>query len=72
KRIPNQTFLTSVSRNCIVCKSKRHPLFMCDKFKQLPVPKRIEIVKNVELCYNCLRSHRDNSCKFSNCTICQR
>lgn len=72
KRISNQTFLTSVPRNCIVCKIKRHPLFMCDKFKQLTVPKRIEAVKNARLCYNCLRSHRDSPCKFSNCTICQK
>lgn len=68
----NQTFLLNSPHNCIVCKIKRHPLYLCDQFKQLTVPKRIETVKNAKLCYNCLRSHRDNPCKFSNCTICHK
>lgn len=68
----NQAFLTNTPRNCIACKAKRHPLYLCDKFKTLSVPKRIEMIKGAKLCYNCLRSHRDKPCKFSNCTICQR
>ncbi|XP_071576787.1 uncharacterized protein [Temnothorax nylanderi] len=68
----NQAFMSNASRNCIACKTKRHPLYLCDKFKQLPVPKRIETVRNAKVCYNCLRSHRDSPCKFSNCTICQK
>lgn len=68
----NQAFVINASRNCIMCKTKRHPLFMCDKFKQLPIPKRIERVREAKVCYNCLRSHRDNPCKFSSCTICQK
>jgi len=72
KRVSNQIFLTSTLRNCVVCKSKRHPLFLCDKFKQLSIPKHIETVKNAKLCYNCLRSHRDSPCKYSSCTICQK
>lgn len=67
-----QAFLLNTSRNCIASKTKRHPLYMCNKFKQLSVPKRIETVKNAKVCYNCLRSHRDSPCKFSSCTICQR
>ncbi|KYM98363.1 hypothetical protein ALC62_10933 [Cyphomyrmex costatus] len=71
----NQTFLSSASRtriNCVMCKDKRHPLFMCEKFKQLSVPKRIETVKKARLCYNCMRSHRDLPCRFASCTICQK
>lgn len=68
----NQVFLLNESRNCIACKIKRHPLYMCDKFKQLSVPKRIKTVKNAKVCYNCLRSHRDSPCKFSSCTIFQK
>lgn len=68
----NQALLVNASRNCAICKTKRHPLYICDRFKQLPVPKCIETVKNAKLCYNCLRSHRDSPCKFSNCTICQK
>lgn len=68
----NRAFLSNTSHNCIACKTKRHPLYLCDKFKQLSVPKRIEMVRNAKICYNCLRSHRDRPCKFSNCTICQK
>lgn len=68
----NRAFLLNTSRNCIACKTKRHPLYLCDKFKQLSIPKRIETVRNAKVCYNCLRSHRDSPCKFSNCTICQK
>lgn len=69
---PNRTFVVNTSRNCIVCKVKQHPLYLCDKFKQLSVPKCIETIRNAKLCYNCLRSHRNNPCKFSSCTICQK
>ncbi|XP_071634388.1 uncharacterized protein [Temnothorax longispinosus] len=68
----NQAFMTNTSQKCVACNIKRHPLYLCDKFKQLSVPKRIETVKNAKLCYNCLRSHRGSQCKFSNCTICQK
>jgi len=69
----NHTFLTNTnSRNCAICKVKRHPLYLCEKFKKLPVRERINTVRNAKLCYNCLRSHRDSPCKFSNCPICQK
>ncbi|XP_011881935.1 PREDICTED: uncharacterized protein LOC105569808 [Vollenhovia emeryi] len=71
-RPSNRARVVSAARNCIACKTKRHPLYLCDKFKQLPIPKRIETVRNAKACYNCLRSHRDTPCTFSNCTICQR
>jgi len=70
--VPNRAFVTNVTRSCVICKDKRHPLYLCERFKQLPVPKRIETVKNAKLCYNCLRSHKGAPCKFSSCTICQR
>ncbi|XP_018401178.1 PREDICTED: uncharacterized protein LOC108778474 [Cyphomyrmex costatus] len=68
----NKAFVAKVSRNCIACKVKRHPLYLCEKFKQLPVSERIEKIKSANLCYNCLRSHRGTPCKFSSCTICQK
>lgn len=68
----NRAFISNVTRSCIVCKSGRHFLYTCDKFKKLSVPERIELIKTAKLCFNCLRSHRGIPCKFSNCTICQR
>jgi len=70
--VSSQAFIVNASRDCVMCKTSRHPLYLCDKFKQLSVQKRIDIIKNAKLCYNCLRSHRGNPCKFSNCTICQK
>lgn len=69
---PNKVFVLNASRNCVACHNKRHPLYMCDRFKQLSIQKRIEVVKNAKLCYNCLRSHRGSPCKFNTCTICQK
>lgn len=49
RRISNKTFMVGAKNNCIACKTKQHPLFKCDKFKQLTIPKRIELVKNALL-----------------------
>jgi len=68
----NRAFVVKTSRNCIACKAKQHPLYLCDKFKQLPVSERIKRVKDAKLCYNCMRSHRGTPCKFSSCLICQK
>ena len=68
----NRAFLLNTSRNCLICKNQRHPLYACDKFKELSVQKRIDTVKGAKICYNCLRSHKGVACKFSSCTICQR
>lgn len=84
KNSENLAFILNMSNNgffvlqteqiiiCSVCKTKKHPLYMCNEFKQMPVHKRIEAGKNARLCYNCLRSHRDKPCKCSNCTVCQK
>jgi len=68
----NKAFVINTARGCIVCKNKKHPLFLCDKFKALSVMDRIDTVRKAKLCYNCLRLHRDQACKFSNCTICNK
>ncbi|XP_071581408.1 LOW QUALITY PROTEIN: uncharacterized protein [Temnothorax nylanderi] len=59
RRIGNKAYVANVTNNCVACKDKQHPLFKCNTFKQLTIPKRIELVKDAMLCYNCLRSHRD-------------
>ncbi|XP_066595473.1 uncharacterized protein [Prorops nasuta] len=67
----NQTFVADTSkRRCIACKQDTHPLFVCKTFKELPTVKRVELIRNERLCYNCLRSHKGKDCKFSNCKKC--
>jgi len=71
-RTSNKAFVVGIANHCPACKNNQHPLFKCNKFKQLTVPKRIECVKNAMLCYNCLRSHRGKPCNYTNCTVCQK
>lgn len=39
--------------NCVVCKTEKHPLYICTKFKSLS---HDEVLKNNRLCTNCLAS----------------
>ncbi|KYN06882.1 hypothetical protein ALC62_02117 [Cyphomyrmex costatus] len=72
-RISNKAFAINMANMyCIACKNKQHPLYKCDKFKQLDAFKRIEIVRNARFCYNCSRSHKGKPCNYANCTICQK
>ncbi|XP_070518858.1 uncharacterized protein [Cardiocondyla obscurior] len=74
RRINNShnAFTINTSRNCIACKNKIHPLYVCDKFQALSVPKRIELVKRAKVCFNCFRSHLGLPCKSGNCTVCHK
>lgn len=68
----HNTLMTTVSKNCIVCAEKYHPLFKCEKFRKLPVPGRSKIVKDAGLCGNCLRDHSGKECTFGKCLICNK
>ncbi|XP_011169716.1 uncharacterized protein LOC105202752 [Solenopsis invicta] len=68
----NKAFVTGVANNCPACKVQQHPLFKCDKFRQLDTVKRIEVIKNARLCYNCMRSHKGKPCNYTTCTICRK
>jgi len=70
--VPNRVLIVRALRNCIACKGKQHVLYTRSEFKKLGITERNEMVRKARLCYNCLRSHRGTSCKFSNCLICQR
>ena len=55
-RVRGRTFTTkSKSRGCIVdtCK-QNHPPWVCKAFKELPVLKRKELIRNANRCYRCL------------------
>lgn len=59
--------------SCPHC-SSNHLLFQCHKFRSLPVEKRSEVVQNLRVCYNCLRSnHMASACSSSRtCNQCQK
>ncbi|CAH2098774.1 unnamed protein product [Euphydryas editha] len=58
--------------SCLYCKLKDHKIFMCQRFKLLPVMDRISFVKENNLCKVCLNSHK-NKCKyFFKCGDCKQ
>lgn len=76
--IRSRAFITSSSSNfdaqkgvraCPICKYN-HAIFRCYKFKAMPIQKRIEQVKSLRLCLNCLRGHSGKECLSGPCTIC--
>jgi hypothetical protein len=42
------------SPSCIVCKTEKHPLYACPRFKLLPHDKKISTLKSNGNCINCL------------------
>ena len=62
------------SPNCLLCKTDKHPLYACVKFKSLPHEKRLSTLKDNHLCMNCLKpGHFVHECKsLHRCRKCQR
>ena len=58
--------------DCIVCAPEKHPLYQCQKFKDMDVKVRKERVRNAKLCFNCfVPGHRNTDCRSSfTCRIC--
>lgn len=77
----NQKSLRDVSRVFPYdCKSltrifclKNHPLCKNINYMALPVPEKIEVIKKNNYCFNCLRKHLVNNCKYQfSCLLCKR
>ncbi|XP_039303907.1 uncharacterized protein LOC120357485 [Solenopsis invicta] len=57
---------------CEQCKGD-HRIYHCKTFKELPITERLNKVKSMKLCLNCLRSkHTIKDCTVSNCRICSK
>ena len=50
---PTQSTKHGVS--CLACKVRKHPLYMCSKFKALPCGQHATMAFKNELCINCLK-----------------
>lgn len=58
--------------SCIICREP-HKLYLCQKFNDMKVSERREIVANHKLCFNCmLPGHQASECRFSNCKKCDK
>lgn len=70
--IANPTPTKPTQFPCPICKMS-HSIYYCMKFKQLSIEKRIERVKQLKLCINCLRSgHDEKKCTYGACKLCSR
>ena len=62
------------STNCVACKTEKHSLYTCPKFKGLPNDKMLSTVRSNNLSLNCFRpGHISPNCTSSNrCRRCQK
>ena len=74
---PITSFTANVSdttTSCVVCKSEKHPLYVCTRFKGLTHDKMLSTVRSNNLCLNCLRpGHMSKNCtSIHRCRKCQK
>ena len=54
----------SATKLACVCCNKEHRLFACETFKAMQVKDRLNMVKQIKLCFNCLKAgHRAYKCR---------
>ncbi|UYV69619.1 hypothetical protein LAZ67_6004108, partial [Cordylochernes scorpioides] len=65
--------LIESSDTCILCKSKHHPLYICNLFCKMPLKEKLNVVKSHKLCFNCLRKgHFSWNCRLNQrCKVCK-
>ena len=68
----NEIFVTTIIDKCAACSEKTHPLFRCNKFKEMTVFQRIKLVNEAKLCKKCLRAPINHNCKFGTCMVCKQ
>ena len=58
---------------CVYCKQS-HPLYLCDKFKELSLTNKYDTVRKLKLCSNCLQQsgHFAAQCKSRHCRLCNK
>ena len=68
------SFTANVDDSCAVCKSGKHPLYACQKFKALPHEQIMSIQKDDGLCMNCFKAgHFVRRCTSTQrCRRCQK
>lgn len=68
----HQATTKSPTKGCKIC-SKDHPHFQCPVLRQKDPAGRLEEVKKLKLCFNCLGMHNRSECKSSKlCQSCKK
>lgn len=56
--------------SCYFC-SKPHSIYSCDEFRSLSLQEKLEKVRSLKLCSNCLqKGHEVANCKYGSCKHC--
>ena len=60
--------------NCSLCKTTKHPLYACPRFKLLPHDQMLSTIRTSNICMNCLKpGHFARNCSSNNrCRRCQK
>ena len=58
---------------CIICNTEGHSIYKCQAFLELSISQRIQRVKELALCLNCLKGgHFAHKCNDHRCFICKK
>lgn len=60
--------------SCIYCGASNHRIYLCSKFKSLPISEKSKFVKAKRICFNCLGTkHSAENCNSPHkCNICHK
>ena len=72
KQFEKLTSHATTKKICPLC-NESHTLYNCEKLRALPVSSRIEEVRRLRICFNCLTpGHHNRQCHAGPCTKCKR
>ncbi len=74
-KLPSFTSVSdSTITSCTICKTEKHPLYACTRFRSLTHDRMMSLLKEHGICMNCLRpGHFVRQCKSQHrCRKCQR
>lgn len=74
KKAPKRSVfhVTTTAPKCNVC-GDSHPLYRCEKFRNLPVKERWQKAREAKVCLRCLSNHNmKETCKFDKCPVCSK
>ena len=65
---------SEVNSSCVICRTGKHPLYMCTRFKSMSHDDKMQALKVNRMCTNCLGGgHSKVQCKsIQRCKMCQK
>ncbi|XP_066582114.1 uncharacterized protein [Prorops nasuta] len=61
----------ATGNSCPICPHEKHSIYQCPVYGALTIAQRLDRIKKLKLCRNCLR-HHDDRCRSKRCMICNR